>query len=485
MASVATFQFSGGMGRDERIGFYTVKMETAGYGPDTIVAIATPPGRGGIGIVRLSGLLSREIAERVIRTGQPLEHARARFADIVEVEGDAARKLDEALVTWFAGPASYTGEDVVEIAAHGSPVVLDFLVRHALRHGARLAHAGEFTERAFLSGRIDLTQAEAVRDLIEAQTLMQARTAAGQLGGALSRRVAPFKEQLLLLITTLEAGVDFAEDDVDVMPAVEIAERLRVIADGLAPIAASYQQGRLVRDGLKLALVGRPNAGKSSLFNRLVERDRAIVTAMPGTTRDPVTEVVAMGGIPVELVDTAGLRVSADEAEAIGIEKTNEAIAEADLVLLVLDAAVCGRDVRLEVEERALLQRLEGRKTLVVVNKMDLLAGDFSGPEVDAAFVSALRGTGILELRERILRMMMESNPEEQTGVLTSLRHYDAVSVTYKAVAAAEGAVRDGIPHEMVLLDLYGALEGMDRLTGVTAGDEVLNRIFSTFCIGK
>lgn len=455
------------------------------YVPETIVAIATPPGRGGIGIVRLSGSLSREIAEGVIRTSLPLEHARARFAEIVEVEGDAPRKLDEALVTWFAGPASYTGEDVVEIAAHGSPVVLDYLVRQALSLGARLAHAGEFTERAFLSGRIDLTQAEAVRDLIDAQTLMQARMAAGQLGGALSRRVAPIKEQLLVLIATLEAGVDFAEDDIDVLPAREIVERLRVIATGLSPIAASYQQGRLVRDGLKLALVGRPNAGKSSLFNRLVERDRAIVTAMPGTTRDPVTEVVVMGGIPVELVDTAGLRASMDEAEAIGIEKTNEAIAEADVVLLVLDASSNGGSLRLHEEEREILDRLKGRKTLAVMNKMDLLADGADQAEPDVAFVSALQGTGIAELRERILGLIVEGNAEEQTGMLTSLRHYEAVSVTDGAVGAAVDAVKAGIPHEMVLLDLYTALEGLDRLTGATAPDEVLRRIFSTFCIGK
>ena len=456
-----------------------------GYLPDTIVAIATPPGRGGIGIVRLSGSLSRPIAEQVIHTSQPLEHARARFADILELSAAASpRKLDEALVTFFAAPASYTGEDVVEIAAHGSPVIMDHLVRHALSHGARLAQPGEFTERAFLSGRIDLTQAEAVRDLIDAQTLTQARNAASQLGGALSRRIAPVKEQLLLLIAALEAGVDFAEDDIDVMPSQQIAEKLQKITGSLVPIAASYQQGRLVRDGLKLALVGRPNAGKSSLFNRLLEKDRAIVTATPGTTRDPVTEVVSLGGIPVELIDTAGLRTSTDEAESLGIAKSMEAIADADLVLLVLDATALTAE-SLHPEDQAVLARLHGRKQLIVVNKIDLLSSNPPNRSEDAVCVSALHGTGIAALRTRLLAMLMESNPEEQAGMLTSLRHYEAVSATQGAIASAASAVENHIPHEMLLLDLYTALEGLDRLTGSTAPDEVLHRIFSTFCIGK
>src|ERR1017187_6628702 len=277
-------------------------MDGSTQNTDTIVAISTPPGRGGIGIVRLSGPGAASIAAQLVSLWQPLEHGRARLADVLDKTGNDPSladegRIDEALVTWFAAPNSYTAEDVVEIAAHGSPVVLDLLLRRALDLGARLAEAGEFTQRAFLAGKIDLTQAEAVRDLIEAQTLAQARQAASQLGGALSRRVAPVKQGLVELIALLEAGIDFAEDDVDVAPAPEIARRISGLTPALETLEATFGRGRIVHGGLTLAIVGRPNADKSSLFNRLVERERAIVTATPGTTRDLVSETVAIGGI--------------------------------------------------------------------------------------------------------------------------------------------------------------------------------------------
>ena len=323
---------------------------------DTIAAVSTPPGRGGIGIVRLSGPKAASIAGQLVRLRQPLEHARARLADVLDQQAGqdsangSAPRIDEALVTFFCAPHSYTAEDLVEIAAHGSPVVLELLLGRALELGARLAEPGEFTQRAFLAGRLDLTQAEAVRDLIEAQTLTQARQAASQMGGALSRRVGPVKRALVDLVALLEAGIDFAEDDVDVTPEAEIARRIGELTPPLAALAASFAHGRIVHDGLTMAIVGRPNAGKSSLFNRLVERDRAIVTATPGTTRDTVTERISLEGIPLELVDTAGLRGdggeslgegepdSLEEAEQLGIRRSREALAEAALVLVVLDS---------------------------------------------------------------------------------------------------------------------------------------------------
>ena len=453
---------------------------------DTIAAISTPPGRGGIGIVRLSGPESASIAAQLVRLRQPLEHARARLADVLEGSLSeaalvAGARIDEALVTWFQAPNSYTAEDVVEIAAHGSPVVLELLMRRALELGARLAEPGEFTQRAFLSGRLDLTQAEAVRDLIEAQTLTQARQAASQLGGALSRRVAPAKQELVELIALLEAGIDFGEDDVDVTPASEIARRIAELTPELEALEASYGRGRIVHDGLTLAIVGRPNAGKSSLFNRLVERERAIVTATPGTTRDTVTERISLDGIPLELVDTAGLREGSEEAERLGIARRREALADAGLVLVVLDGTQ-----PLNEEERRLLEAVQGRPAVVVLNKCDLVNGitehEFAG--LDTVRTSALTGEGIPALRVRILSLATGGAAEEP-GMLTSLRHHRAILSTLEALRDAAQANANAIPHEMILLDLYRALWALDSLTGQTTSDDILNLIFSTFCIGK
>jgi tRNA modification GTPase len=454
------------------------------YQNETIVAIATPPGRGGIGIVRLSGPDAVSIAEPMLRLRNPLVHVQARFADLLDL--DTQEKLDEAVVTFFAAPHSYTGEDVVEVAAHGSPVILEALVRQALKGGARLAAPGEFTQRAFLSGRIDLTQAEAVHDLIEAQTLYQARVAAQQLHGALSRRIKPIKENLVALIALLEAGIDFAEDDVDVLPVAEILGRIDETRALLQPVADSFARGRIVQAGLMLAIVGRPNAGKSSLFNRIVQRERAIVTAAPGTTRDLVTERVSLGGIPVELVDTAGMRAATDEAEQIGIRKSREALADADLVLMVLDStAVPGR------EELELLATLAQRRALVVVNKSDLALPSAAMDEalgelgLPVVHTSALSGEGVAELKEKMLALVGERTVETESGMLTSLRQYQAVTATLEGLGAAGAAAGQSIPHEMVLLDLYGALRHLDSLTGETTSDDILNLIFSTFCIGK
>jgi tRNA modification GTPase len=461
---------------------------------DTIVAVSTPPGRGGIGIVRLSGPLAASIATQLVRLRQPLEHGRARLADVLDTgdDLDAADsgvdegRIDEAVVTFFGAPHSYTSEDLVEIAAHGSPVVLELLLGRALKLGARLARPGEFTERAFLSGKLDLTQAEAVRDLIEAQTLTQARQAASQMGGALSRRVGPVKQGLVELIALLEAGIDFAEDDVEVTPGAEIARRIGELTPTLSALEASFARGRIVHDGLTLAIVGRPNVGKSSLFNCLVERDRAIVTATPGTTRDTVSERISLEGIPLELVDTAGLREglhgSLEEAEQLGIRRSREALADAALVVVVLDATEALND-----EERRLLAAVEGRPALVAVNKSDLVEAGRALPDcagLRALATSALTGNGMAELRERILALATGGAAAEP-GMLTSLRHQQAIAAALAALADAAQANANSIPHEMILLDLYRALWALDSLTGQTTPDDILNLIFSTFCIGK
>jgi tRNA modification GTPase len=458
-------------------------------GTDTIVAVSTPPGRGGIGIVRLSGPLAATIAPLLVRLRHPLEHARARLADVLEaaVPSGESTPIDEAVVTFFAAPHSYTAQDLVEIAAHGSPVVLDMLVRRAIALGARLAEPGEFTERAFLAGRLDLTQAEAVRDLIEAQTLTQVRQAARQMGGALSRRVAPVKQSLVELIALLEAGIDFAEDDVEVTPEAEIARRIGEVTAPLAALEASFARGRIVHDGLSLAIVGRPNVGKSSLFNRLVERDRAIVTAIPGTTRDLVTERISLDGIPLELVDTAGLRDTVEEVEQLGIARSREALADAELVLVVLDATE-----ELNDEDRRLLAAVAERPALIAINKSDLASSQreengwlpAAGIKLPAQRTSALTGEGIAELRERIVALA-SGGAASEPGMLTSLRHHQAITTALEALASAQQANATSIPHEMILIDLYRALWALDSLTGQTTPDDVLNLIFSSFCIGK
>jgi tRNA modification GTPase len=449
---------------------------------DTIVAVSTPPGRGGIGVVRLSGDKARSIANSFLRLKHSLEAGKAVFGELIDVQGGG--KIDEVVVTFFEKPHSYTTEDVVEISAHGAPVVLEYIIEQALGRGARLAEPGEFTMRGFLHGRVDLTQAEAVRDLIAAQTLFQAKVAAQQLEGALSRRLKPAKKRLVNLIALLEAGIDFAEDDVSVLPDKQILDLIREVRAPLEALASSFAYGRVVHDGLTLAIVGRPNVGKSSLFNRLVERERAIVTAIPGTTRDLVTETVSLGGIPIRLVDTAGIRSADDEAEEIGIRKSYEALADADLVLIVTDnfAAQHGS------EDLRLLEATSGRKRILVRNKSDLpetTCASLNPDHLPQVRTSALSGSGIAELRDKIVSEVGGSSSPQDSGFITNLRHRTLIEESLTALGAAEKAVQNRIPHEMLLMDLYEALRPLDSITGETTTDDILNLIFSTFCIGK
>jgi len=463
-----------------------------GMEQETIVAISTPVGRGGIGVVRLSGPRAREVVAPLLRLRHPLAAGHARVGELVDVASGAV--LDQAVVTFFAAPNSYTGEDVVEIAVHGAPVLMEYIVRQCCAGGARLAEPGEFTQRAFLAGRIDLTQAEAVNDLIASSTLEQARVAARQMGGALAKTVAPVKAELVGLIAEMEAGIDFAEDDIDVIAAERIAQKIAEVRAPLQALERSFAYGRVVREGFRLAIVGRPNAGKSSLFNRLVERERAIVTAAPGTTRDTVTERVSMGGIPVEMIDTAGLREGADEAERMGVARSREAMAEADVVLLVVDATAGISD-----DDRAVLQQglAGGSAILVAWNKNDLVeevhgsrfdvqGSDSAARKVQTISTSALTGDGIGNLRTAIVEAVAGAGGElREAGMLTNLRQHQAVEQALRGLDAAHLAVAAGIPHEMLLLDLYEALRGLDALTGVTTSEDVLRLIFSRFCIGK
>jgi len=437
--------------------------------------MSTPPGRSGIGIVRLSGAESRRIVETILRFRRDHEWRpwHAALAELIDQRGDA---VDQVVATFFERPRSYTAEDLVEIACHGSPVVLRFCLERACAAGARLAEPGEFTLRAYLNGRIDLPRAEAVRDLIEATTLYQARVAARQMEGSVSRQIQPLKEQLLELIALLEAGIDFAEDDISVAPAEEILRRIDPIEHSLAKLAATFDYGKLVHSGITLAIVGRPNVGKSSLFNRLLEQDRAIVTDIPGTTRDLVSEVGSIGGIPIKFVDTAGIRAGQDLVETLGIERSYRAMADADLTLVVIDLSE-----RLEPDDLLLIERAKSQGRFIVAgNKADLpLRAD---PPEPFAAVSALTGTGIEELRTRISPAVAH---EHESGLITSVRHEQLLRESLEALQHTRQAVDLGIPHEMLLLDLYAALRPIDAITGATTADDILNRIFSSFCIGK
>jgi tRNA modification GTPase len=446
---------------------------------DTIVAISTPPGRGGLGVVRLSGVRAREIAARMVRfAGTP--DWRPWSCQIAELVGIDGHPVDRVVVAFFACPRSYTAEDLVEISCHGAPVVLRHAVTLAMDAGARLAEPGEFTLRAYLNGRIDLPQAEAVRDLIDSTTLYQARIAAQQTGGSVSRRIGPLKEQLLELIALLEAGIDFAEDDVSVAPPPEILRRLNPVITGVSKLAQSFAFGGLVRAGLTLAIVGRPNVGKSSLFNRLLEQDRAIVTDIPGTTRDVVSEVGSIHGIPVKLFDTAGIREGEGLVETLGIERSFQAMADADLTLVVVDLS----EPVAEQDRQLMARAREQGRWILVGNKCDLPRR--AEPIERMQPVSALTGERVDALREAVFQAVAPAGGGElETGFITSLRHARLLRESLEYLEKASAAVAGNVPHEMLLLDLYGALRPIDAITGATTADDILNRIFSTFCIGK
>jgi tRNA modification GTPase len=461
-------------------------------GQDTIVAIATPSGRGGLGVVRLSGPRAIEISTALIGFPKlPLETQHATLSELTEPE--SGRVLDQVVAICFRAPHSYTAEDVVEISCHGAPVILNYFVERCVESGARAAEPGEFTLRAFLNGRIDLTQAEAIRDLIEARTLYQARVAAQQMEGAVSGRLKPHKQVLLGLIARLEAGIDFADDDVPVSGWDEILASIEKIRSDLEKLVEGYAYGRIVREGLSLAIVGRPNVGKSSLFNRLLDEDRAIVTATPGTTRDLVAESASVGGIPLRFVDTAGIREALDEAEKIGVQKSLAAVADSDLRLLVVDASAPWSD-----EDARLMEKIRPLGSLLVAaNKADLPAKIVSREleKIVAAngtaaakvvWTSALSGSGLPELREKILEAAAPARDAAAEGeFITNLRHQRLIKDSLQALAKAGQAASERVHHEMLLLDLYDALRPLDQVTGATDVEQILGIIFSTFCVGK
>lgn len=460
---------------------------------DTIAAIATAPGEAGIGVVRISGQKALGIARKVFRPkrrGLWDEGSGWRVGYGLIVEGESGEVIDEGIAVVMPGPHSYTREDVVELQCHGGTVVLRRVLESVLRCGARLAEPGEFTRRAFLNGRIDLAQAEAVVDLVRAQTEAASRLALDQLRGSLSIRIAEIKSKLVEMLVLIEGCIDFPEDDVPEPPRWDLWNRLEGALAGIERLLASARAGMVIREGSKAAIVGRPNVGKSSLLNALLGVERAIVTDVPGTTRDVVSEVVDIGGVPVRLADTAGIRETADLVEGIGVERAVGEAATADLVLVVVDDSVgiTGEDREVFGVVRNLLDAGRG---VVVVNKIDLGLGKVSDGELaqwkgacPVVRVSCRTGEGLDELKEE-LRKLAVGGATVETGMVTRLRHKVALEEARAACLRAGEGLRRGDPLDVIAVELREAAECLGRVTGETVTDEVIAEIFSTFCVGK
>jgi tRNA modification GTPase len=444
---------------------------------DTIVAIATAPGRGGIGVVRLSGPDAARIASEVSVPDAPLV---PRHATLATVRGSGAQ--DEAIVTYFPAPHSYTAEDVVEISAHGSPVLLRAIVGACLQRGARLAEPGEFTLRAFLNGRVDLVQAEAVRDLVEAVTPLQARAAFDQLEGTLTEAIHRIDAALFDLTARLEASLDFPEEGYHFVESAGAAHEIETVGGMVTALLRDAGRGRLVREGGHVVIAGRPNAGKSSLFNALAGAGRAIVTDVPGTTRDLLTETVEIAGIPITLVDTAGVHASsADAVEAEGIARAHAARAVAEVLVVVLD-----RSRPLTPEDRQLLSEAGATRSIVAVNKIDLApAWDDRAETPGGVPVCAVSGDGVERLREELARALAGGEIRRDAPAVTNVRHADLLERARQALERAAGAARHQAPEEFVLADLREARALFEEVTGARTADDTLRAIFGRFCIGK
>jgi tRNA modification GTPase len=451
----------------------------------TIAAIATPSGYGGIGIIRISGEQSLHLTRQLLKNSQETSFIPAEATFHILTNPQTGVTIDEAIITYFKAPHSFTGEDVVEISCHGSPVVLSELLRLIISFGAELANPGEFSMRAFLNHRIDLTQAEAINDLIHSQTTYQAKVAARQLRGELSRQLQPFKEELKGLIVHFESAVEFVEDDLDTLNLNLYILKIDYLIDKLHDLSNSYRVGRVIRSGVKLALIGRPNVGKSSVFNALLGLDRAIVTHIPGTTRDTLSESFSINGIPIHLIDTAGIRDTIDIVERIGVERTKTAISEADLVIAVIEA---NSPITTEEIDQLTLFPI----SILLVNKCDL--GLTLSPEIMESLsakyplirVSALTGQGIEELKSAIHRQITsDSQTAIENAIITNERHYTALEQTIESLRQARTDLTAGFTEEVALANLHQALRNLGVITGETLIADLINQIFSTFCIGK
>jgi tRNA modification GTPase len=455
---------------------------------DTIVALCTPLGRSAIGVIRLSGSASLKILRALIAT--PSFNPPPNLLTLRSLfDPFSGEVLDRALVCFFEAPHSFTGEDVVEFHCHGSPVLLQTVVDIILKIDARLADPGEFSLRAVSNGRLQLTQAEAIRDLVDAQTDAAVKQATRQLKGEVANTLRPAKELLLSVIVRLESSIEFVEEDLPNVEQDELICKLQGIGNDLSQLSLTFGAGKLLRDGLKAALVGRPNVGKSSLFNSLLGRSRAIVTEIPGTTRDTLTESIGMLGVPVLLIDTAGIRESIDKIEAIGVERTKQEAADADIVIVVIDGSE-----RLRAEDRIVLSEVQHQLHLVALNKSDVRTFSPSRVERDMCAspncagilsVSAKTEAGLETLRAAILKPFLDGRSQSEGLLITNARHHDLLLRTVAAIQTSERLMHQRVSEELVLIGLHSALCFLDEITGETTSNDILGRIFSTFCIGK
>lgn len=451
---------------------------------DTIVALATPLGRSGIGVIRLSGKDSLVIYQKLIKDENFVPHPRrAILKKIYELESDEL--IDEVIITYFQSPNSFTGENVVEIAAHGSPVILRQIIDNCLKLNARMAEAGEFSLRSLMNGRMNLSQAEAIRDLIDAQTVAAARQSIRQLRGEFSNQLQPLKDKLLNVIVVLESTLEFVEDDLPDYQNQQIKQNLFEISTELEKLANTFRAGKLLREGLKVAFVGRPNVGKSSIFNALIGHERAIVTDIAGTTRDSLHEKLVIKNIPISLIDTAGLRETTDTVESIGVERTKKTLADADLVVVVLDSSE-----EFTGEDNEILKQSEELNRLIAVNKTDISQFEIYKSQIpnhksQIVTISAKTGEGLDNLENAIIEPFAPQDIQNTGFLVSDARHYDLLRRAKDDIEHSIILLDHKMSEEIVLIGLHNAIRYLGEITGETTTEDMLTRIFSTFCIGK
>ncbi len=459
------------------------------FDADTIVAISTPPGEGGIGIVRMSGEKSIDIIKEifVLPSGKEISEIKDRYFYYGKIVDDAGEPLDEVLMVCMRGPRSYTREDIVEIHCHGGMIPIRKILELIISHGARLAEPGEFTKRAFLNGRLDLVQAEAVADLIRAKSDEAARSSLRQMEGSLSRKLKDIRERLLDLIAHIEVTIDYPEEDIDEIIGKEIAGVLDEVLSEMKRLIDSANTGKLIRQGIKTVIVGKPNVGKSSLLNALVRENRAIVTHIPGTTRDIIEEYISIRGIQVNIIDTAGIRETEDVVEKIGVERTKKNIDEADLIIAMFDASV-----PFEKEDEEILGRIKDKKVLVIVNKtdlpnlLDIEKIKSTIPDGDIIETSLIKGEGVEEIENYIYNMVYSGNVTvSDEPMVTNIRHENLLKSSYKHLLDAKNALEHGVPLDLISIDIRSSLDDIGVITGEFVTDDIVDRIFSNFCVGK